>query len=211
MRKVLGIIFLSVLVSLVGFIAGCILDEKVIQIVATGETCSEEFEEDSQSEQFSTPSVVDYAKEIDRILADNDLTRDAILDAWLVGASYSVTDFSQTHDWMISGAITVERQDITAGPDTLVEYTQQSVAAALGETIPAVLNGNGVAIINQALQQYIAGTYNPVLVFTVENGTARSSPGNTPPSTSDPIVFKWIACVKIQVLIDEAYDVPDPF
>jgi len=175
--------------------SGC-LEEHVIEIVLTDQTCAP-FEEYHETENFVTPDTVDYGAEIEKILVENGVSRSDIAYAFLVSASYGVTDFSHTHDWDISGYVTVEREDIVDGPDTLLNYTDESVEAALGVHIPADLNPKGVAIVDRALEDFISGI-KPVLIFTVHNGSVT-----TDPSPADPIVFDWEACIVIQVITQE--------
>ena len=127
---------------------------------------------------------------------DNDITLDQLVDAFLVSGFYEVTEFSHTHDWEISGIITVERTDITgAGPDTLIVYTEVSLEDNLGVKTQVVFHADGVAIINQAMDDYITGG-NPTLQLTVVNGDV----GPTSPSGSDPLDFTWEACLNVQVI-----------
>ena len=210
MKNAFGIFSLIGLVCLVAFWAGCVLEDKVVEVIYTDQT-SAEFQENHQSETFTTPKVVDYADSLDSILADNGISKSDIVSAFVVSASYGVISFTQAHDWIISGAITVERQDIAAGPDTLIKYTSQSVAGALGKKIKAKLEEPGVNLINEALAQYIDDTHDPILVFKVENGSARSDPGDTPPTPADPIIFEWKAWLVLQVILSDTFETPDPF
>jgi hypothetical protein len=198
-------ILLVCMICTLAFGTSCILEDKVVQIVFTDKT-SAEFSENSQDENWTTIAVVDYADQIDDILADNDLTREGIETAILVSASYGVTSFEQTTDWEITGAILVNRQDISIAEDTIVVYSSVDVRDALGRQIPATLHGNGVGIMNQALADYIAGTHNPVLEFTVANGDVSPNP-----SPADPIIFDWKAWLVIQVILTDTFEVPDPF
>jgi hypothetical protein len=184
---------------------GCILEEKVIEVVVSAETCAE-FEEDEDSENFTTPVTIDYAEEIEDILADNGISRSDIMRAKLMKASYEVTSFSHTHDWVISGEITVERTDDPEGPATLVEYTSQSLEAALGVETPAALDPAGVTLINDALDDFVNGDDDVTLIFAVNNGDV----GPTSPSPADRLVFTWRACVVVHVLVAEELEVPDP-
>ena len=90
----------------------CILDEKVLEIVLRGSTCAE-FEEYDEDETFATPDTIDMAEEVEDILEDAGISRDEIVEAKLIKAGYQVTDFDNTHDWVISGVITVERSTTT--------------------------------------------------------------------------------------------------
>ncbi len=206
MKKFLRKIPPAVLVCLVPYImASCILDEKVLELVFTEQTTAD-FEHDSQSETFTDPETVDYADEIDKILAENGISKSKIRRAVIVSAAYEVTDFSHTHDWDIYGAILVERVDVAAGPDTLIRYSDQSVAGALGKKIPARLHPDGVDILHTAIRQYLADTHDPVIIFTVANSNVDPDP-----SSSDRIKFDWKGWLTMHILVEERMDAPDPF
>ena len=204
MRRYISFAALALLLCAAGVSNNCILEEKVIEIVLTDRTC-EELEENHDSAIFVTPAVIDYAAEVDAILADNDYSKDKIHSARVMGAAYIVTDFSHTEDWVISGYIDVERIDITDGPATLLNYTSQSVTDAMGDYVRAPLESPGVELLNRALDDYLAGG-NPVLRIAVHNGNVVPTP-----SPANPIVFKWRACIEIYVTILEDLEAPDPF
>jgi hypothetical protein len=197
--KVLGLVALSCALMTLG---GCLLEEKVIEIVFSGETCAD-FEEDHATGDFESESFLAYGQEILDVLEDNDLSRDDIARAFVMGGSYEVTDFTHTNDWTISGAILVERIGAVADPDTLLRYTSQSLEAALDDQIWAELHGDGVELLNTALEDFLAGAM-PELKFTVENGTTVPPPGE-----SNRLVFDWQTCIKIQFIYVEEFEFPD--
>jgi len=184
--------------------SSCIMEDRLVEFVVTEETCAP-FDIDSPLVNFEETAVVFLADDLNEVLGDNDAAREDIVTARIVSLSYSVTQFSHTHDWDITGAVTVERQDVADGPDTLLNYTDQSVEGALGVRIPASLNEDGVALVNRALDAFLAGG-NPVLVFKVVNGGA-----NPPPSVSDHIVFQWEPCLVTHIVVKKDIEVPDPF
>ncbi len=187
----------------------CLLYEKVLDVVFLHSTCVD-FEQIEDSEEFTTPQTVDYADEIDGILEDNDIEKSDISAAHVVSASYEVTDFTvpATHDdWDISGEITVRRIDVAGPTATIVEYTSQSVAAALGTRTPATLVQQGVDLLNDALDDYLAGEM-PVLEFAVVSETGDVDPA---PSPSDVMEFDWTACIAFHIVAAVATDTPDPF
>lgn len=198
--RVLGLMALSCVLVTVG---GCLLEEKVIDIVVSGETCAE-FDEDHATGDFSSESELAYGQEILDILNDNDLDRSDIAKAFVVGGSYEVTDFTHSHDWIVSGSIFVERVGAGADPDTLLRYTSQSLLDALDNQIWAELHEDGVDVLNTALADFLGGAL-PVLRFTVENGTT-----DPPPDGSDRIVFDWQTCIRMQLIYTEEFDFPDP-
>jgi hypothetical protein len=185
-------------------LGGCIMEEKIIELVLNHDTC-EDFEEDSASAIFETVSFIDIADELDGVLSDNDLERSDISRSFVVSVTYGVTDFSHTHDWTISGAVTVRRADVTDGPDTLLNYSNQSVAGALDVMLTAPTNPAGVSIINRAIADYIDGG-NPQLEVRVLNGAVTPAP-----STSDRIVFDWRVCIDFHIMALMEFEMPDPF
>ena len=204
MKAILIKMTLLVGVCLLTFAGSCVLEDKVIEIVFTDKTCVP-FEENHESEDYTTPMVLDYGQEIQQILEDNDLDRSDIIEAKMVSASYLVTDFSHSHDWNISGYVRVERLDIPDGPETIVSYTSQSLQQAMAEHIPATLDAEGVYLINRALNDFRSGM-DPVLRFTVHSEDVVPDP-----SPSDALVFDWEACIVIQVVTEEDFEQPDPF
>jgi hypothetical protein len=202
MRSQKNAVLAMVAVVLLLCLPGCLLEEKIVEVVLTGETCAE-FPEDHETEQYTTPVVVDYATRISEILADNDLDRSDIAMARVVSASYQVTDFDHSHDWTISGYIEVERVG-SVDADTILNYTNQSLLGAQAEPIVASLHTEGVNIVDQALEDYLNGQ-SPMLRFSVNNGSVDPAP-----SELDPLVFTWEACIRIHIVYQEDLEVPDP-
>ncbi len=202
-RFLIPLLLLLVAFALSG--SNCLLDEKVLEIVYFHKTCAD-FEENEDSEVFTTPVIVDYAEDLDDILDDNAISKSDINSAHVVSATCMVTDFSHAHDWDISGVITVRRVDTAGAAVTLVTYTSQSVLGALNTSTPAVLSAAGVELINEALAEYIADTADPVLEFSVENGNVEPDP-----SAQDMLVFDWTGCVGIHIVAGISLEVPDPF
>jgi hypothetical protein len=86
MKRTLMILALMLLVALLG---SC-LDEKVLQLVLTGET-SAEFNENETSADTPEIAVVDVAEQIRDILEDNGYTTDDLTAAFVTSVSYGVT------------------------------------------------------------------------------------------------------------------------
>ncbi len=211
MKKYMSLIAMPFLLIFVIGVSNCIMETKVVDVVLSDVTCVP-FSTDSEDEIFTDEAYVDYAAEIDSILMDNELSREELLSAHLVSATYTVTHFEQDTDWLISGVITVARADagVTHGPDTIITYPEQSVHGALGAVIPAVLNEAGVAVIDSALYDYINNGRDPVLVFRVINGDVDPSPSPVG-STPGPIIFSWEGCIEIQVITIYEGEFPDAF
>ncbi|MCI0453334.1 MAG: hypothetical protein L0Z51_13315 [Candidatus Latescibacteria bacterium] len=184
-------------------VPGC-LEDKVLEIVFTGETFADFSENEDGADEAET-AFIDVADEIRKILEDNELTLDDIDDAFVTSVHYGVTSFGQSHDWVVSGTISVRRVDLGGTSTVIVNYTSQSVQAALGQKIAAPLEAGGVAVVNTALDDFRAGA-NPVLEFEVLHGTI--SPVPTP---ADPMIFDWRAWLAIQIVTTTEVEVPDPF
>lgn len=181
---------------------GCVLEDKVVELVLNGETCVE-FEEYHESISWNTPMVLDYADEIREILEDNDIDISKMEKAVVKSVTYEVTALAGTHDWDISGFITVQRGAGEA--KKVVNYTEQSLMEVFGEPKYADLAAAGVAILNGALASFLADPYSPIiLTFEVDNDTVTPAP--TP---SDPLDFVWEACVKIQIIYEETFEMPE--
>jgi hypothetical protein len=175
-------------------LGGCLLDDRTVEIVLSEATC-EPFVEYHESENYTTPKTVEVGENVDDLLAQNDFTREDIISAYLISGSYEVTEFEHDHDWTIEGTVTVERTDIGgAGPVVLFEYENVSLESELGSKNYVTLLPDGIALVNDALADWIAGA-DPVLQLTVV-----SDEGVTPsPSPSDALSFTWEACLYIQV------------
>jgi len=200
MRRTLSVILAVVVLGALAS-PGC-LEDKVLEIVLTGETYAD-FSQNENSANFTTPYEVKLGQEIRDILEDNGYSPDDIVSAHVTSALYGVTSFSHTHDWEIGGTI-----DVTYGATTVtaITYTSQSVQDALGQKIPAPLEPAAVDLMNTALDDFLNGS-DPVLTFTVVNGSV----GPTPPTDVDRMIFDWRAWLNIQVILEETVEVPDPF
>lgn len=202
-RKALIITILAVTGTLL-LGQGCIMEDKIIELVLTNSTCGD-FDENHAQMAFVTPAVVQLGDELDEILEENGVSRDDITEMLIVSAYYEVTDFPHTHDWEISGSITVERTDAADGPETLINYTEQSLLAALGTRTRVSLAPAGTGVLERALDSFRLGT-DPSLLFEINNGTV-----DPPPSSVDSLIFDWNACIVLHVIVAQELEVPDPF
>lgn len=207
MRNATRKLGIALLATLLVSGSGCILDDKVLDVVLSNEIWAEFFENHT-SESWTSNQIVDYAAEVGKILLENGYARSDINEAKVASAHYGVTSFVGAHDWTINGMVEVRRIDGGNGPwTTVIDYSSVSVAGALNAKIPAALNAAGVTLLNQALADFITGS-DPILEFQVNNN-GDVIPDPTP---TDPIVFNWKAWLLIQVVIEETIEnVPDPF
>jgi hypothetical protein len=187
---------LLMLVFILAGLNGCLTEDREIEIVLNDENC-EAIHEVHTSGGFVTPQFMAIGEEIDSLLADNDISREQILDGFLVSASYEIKEFTHEEDWRLEGVITVQRFDIYDTPDTLVVYTSITVSEALvGEKTYVTLHEGGVAKINQAIDDFIAGAP-PMLLLRIENAGVEPEP-----SAADPLDFTWEFCIFIQVVAE---------
>lgn len=193
---------LVLVLCVVSALSGGCLDDKVVELVATGET-SVDFSQNETTEQWTEDAVLDVGQQVRDILEDNGYDESDIKGAHMTSVHYGVTSFDQAHDWTISGAILVSRD---GGPFVeIMNYTSQSVQAALNKKLPAKLESGGVDLVNKALDDFVEGQ-NPVLTFRISNATAAPTPND-----GDPMIFDWRAWLAIQVILEQEVSIPDPF
>jgi hypothetical protein len=215
MRRTKGIVAGVLVLCLAAGVLGCVLEEKVIDIVVKNETFVEFAQRDTSASQV-TPSYLDVADRIDEILADNDLWRGDIVSARLASCSYGVTRFwdpaGDHDDWEVSGYVTIERTDKKLGSGradsaVIVNHTWLSVKDALGQRIVADLDSAGVAVLHRAFDDYIddPDAY-PELEFNVHNGVVTPTPSGT-----DTMKFDWTAWLLIDVVVRDTLELPDLF
>lgn len=213
MRATTRIVTGVLLLCLAAGVLGCILEEKVIDIIFKNETFVE-FEQRDTSAHHETPSYLDVADEIDEILADNDLSRGDLESARLVSCSYGVTRFwdpaGPHDDWDVSGYVTIKRTDKKLGgradSAVIVNHTWESVKDAVGQRIVADLDSAGVAVLHRAFDDYIFHGLDPELQFDVHSGVV-----DPVPSEADTMKFDWTAWLLIDVVVRDTLELPDPF
>jgi hypothetical protein len=188
---------------------GCILDEET-EVVLTEKFCVN-FDERQEEPTLRSEVVCDqFRVQIEAYLEDNEIDPEDIISVGIVSATYHVSRISgkkgPAHDWIISGFVSAKRQDdpdgpIDDGPATFVDFTEQSLKDAQGKPTPANLNGDGVAVIDRALEALIIGGEDPRIVLTLENSDVVPTP--TPEDAMD---FKWRACVTLQTVVRTSLD-----
>jgi len=195
MRKILLVPVLALLVFAMMSGAGCLLVDRVVELVLTGYVCVL-FPEYHTEFNWTTPEEVDVADDLDAILEDLELTRADIDTAFVVSASYQVLSIVGTTDWVLSGSITVERTDAgyEEGPYELIEYTAQNLAAAMPAPIFPDLTPAGVELLNDALTDYRLWAADPTFIFRVENDSGSPDP------MPEALEFDWEGCVTLHLV-----------
>jgi len=183
--------------------SGCIYDPSTGDVVVTEKICVS-FEQDFYNADLGSSVVADEFRE--RILmriAAYGATLDDIESITMMSGTYQVTkpaSKKNEHDWTITAAVDISRQDdpsgpVTDGPERFVNMTSQSLMDAKGKPTYADLNSAGVELVNRALQSLLDGG-DPRLVLTLIPGGIDPEP-----SMSDPCSFKWNACVEFQAVV----------
>jgi len=204
-KTIVSLLFLALVALGALWITGC-TEEEIIEIALASEY-PVPYIQNSTSEQWDNFKLIDLAAEVEKALEGTEYSREDLTKAVLNGASYGVTEFSQSHDWIIGGRVTVQRIDGTAGPETeLFSYDGESVQGALDEKFVADLEPAGVGVINAALEDFVTDvTSEPVLQFVTSNESVTP-----PPNAQDPIVFDWTVWVRYQLLVPKIFDKFDP-
>lgn len=204
MKKTVIFTFVLALVSVASlWIAGC-TEEKIIEIALNTEYPADFDQGPSADVEFENVDTVDIAGEVEAALAETEYSRADIADAYFNGASYGVIQFSHPHDWEIGGAVFVQRLDLGGSEVEILSYPPVSVQGSLGSKTAALLAPAGVDVINQALNDFVAGA-NPVLRFVTRNESVTPAPG-----PSDRIEFTWRVWVQYQIVVVESADIFDP-
>jgi hypothetical protein len=211
MKTMLRITGITLLLFVLAGANGCILHDVLTDLVAKHEAFAD-YEQREDSATWTKPYILqDYGKDLRQALEDIGYTagEDTIITAGLVGGHYGVVQILPTtlHDWDISGLIRVDRTVGGSGSGTLIDYSSVSIQGALGQKIPAKLNGAGVAVVNDALQDLIDNIVSggdpandPVLTLTVVNGSVVGPQGETP-SPDDRLDFDWRAWITVELVI----------
>jgi len=182
---------------------GCIMKKKVFEIVVKSESYKD-FEARGETADFTDTAVLELDQELDQALSDAGHSRDDIKKAILVAGHYGAIINRNSHDWEISGSVDVARGG--GGAVAAMDYTKQSVDAAVGKKIKAKLNEGAVDLINTAIADYLNGGSNITLTFSLNNALC-----DPVPSQADAVDFDWRAWITVQVLVSDEADWPDPF
>ena len=182
--------------------SGCVYDELATEVVVT-EQVVVQYTEYRESPSIGSAVVADtWRQRLLGALEDYGADIEDVRSITVVSGQYKTTMPSKaSHDWTVVGKVTVRRQDdpmgpVTDGPADLVNLTSQSLAAARGKPTPADLNSAGIALIDRALQDLLAGGDPRLIVEMVSDDITPA------PSASDPLEFNWQARVTFQAVID---------
>lgn len=200
-------IFCSLLLPVLGVLVlagGCVFENSKTEMVLTDQVCVSLDEYRESGTLGSAVVVEDFVDKVYDMLEKHDSKVKDIKSIGVVSGTYKVLKPPLSgHDWTITSGVTVRRQDdpmgpVTDGPATFVNMTSQSLRDAQGAPTYADLNSAGVALIERAMDDLLAGG-DPRLLVGMDGGTITPEP--TP---SDPLSFTWRACVTFQVVIEKS-------
>jgi len=199
-KAMLNLLVLSAITAL-ALMSGCIYDPSSGTVIVT-EKVVVQFEEYREIPTIGSAVVAeDFKERIMDALDRENATIEDVVSISMVSGAYKVTKPSKAgHDWVITGTVTMKRQDdpmgpVTDGPANFIDMFNQSLDMAKGKPVVASLNSAGVDVVNRALADILLGG-DPRLIITME-----SSSITPPPSPSDPLVFKWLAEVTFQAVV----------
>lgn len=201
MKNVCAKLLMVAIVGVMLAAAGCVYDES--DLVITEQVCVN-FDQTITTGSFSTFVVCDKFRETLLVeLAAHNKTLDDIESIHMVSGTFKTMAVTgaRRHDWFVTADVSIARQDdpgdpVTDGPASFVSFDNQSLQALKGAPTDADLHSDGVELVNRALQALLDGE-NPRLVLVVDNGSISPTP-----STSDPMDFKLLTCVKFQAIVD---------
>jgi hypothetical protein len=189
--------FLSLLLAicLIAALTSCIYDPQTGTIVVSEKICvnMDQYETDGD---IGARAVCDKFRE--SLMADiekHGATLDDVNDISVTSATYKMVKL-EGHDWHLTADVKVSRVDVSDGPATLVSFSNQSIDALNSKPTTAALNAAGVALLNRALDDLLAGGDPQVVIELVDESIVPV------PSVSDPLAFKWLACVEFQAVVD---------
>lgn len=200
MKKFVVLLAVAAAVCLAAVFTSCIYDEQLGQLVVTEKICVN-FEQTETDGVFDDRRVAPQFRErIDAILEENGATYDDLVSLSVVGGTYKLV-VMKGHDWRVTADVSVFRRDVTPGPvmdgpEHLLSFTNQSIAALKGKPTTADLDEDGVDLLNRALEDLLAGE-DPMIWLELENTSI-----NPVPSSSDPLELRFLACVQFQAVID---------
>jgi hypothetical protein len=201
MNKTMLKIFALAAIGILGLVSGCIYDPPSGTVVITEKVVCQ-FDESRTIPTIGSAVVADDFKEkLMSALERQHVRLSDVQSITMVSGAYKVAKPSQaTHDWVITGTVTITRQDDpmlppTSGPSPFINMFNQSLKAAKSKPVQAKLDAEGVALVNRALASLVEG-FDPRLVITMNSSNITPAP-----STTDPLEFKWLAEVTFQAVV----------
>jgi len=211
MKKALLLLGAAALVCLLLTLSGCILETTTVTIVVTDYVCTG-FTEDHDSENYMDESeTIDdsFFLDLDTLLQENDLTKDDVVSAEVLGAFYQVTSGPSFGPWDVSGSIYVS---VDGGPHVLVAtYQIINLSGPMTDPVRIDTYEGGLDVLNAAIDQYLSAdnpAMYPEITFYADRETGDIDPSPTP---AEPFQMTWNGCLSMRVDFTEQYDVYDMF
>lgn len=190
-------LLLAAIVCLTAVTTSCIYDPQSGEVVVTETICVNMHQYETDGD-ISSRAINDKFRE--RLLDEIDsygATLDDIQSINVVSATYKLASLKNTrHDWRVAADVYVSRNDVSDGPEMLISFSNQSIEALKGKPVVADLDGDGVALLNRALDDLLDGMDPSVSVVLMNTSISPE------PTVDDPLQFNWVACVEFQAVVD---------
>jgi hypothetical protein len=190
-------LLLAAIVCLTAVTTSCIYDPQAGQVVVTENICVNMTEYQTDGNLSSRAVSDKYRERLLEAIASYGATLDDISDISVVSAKFKLASLKSTkHDWTASADVYIHRQDVSDGPEQLISFSNVSLADYKGPYETAVLDGDGVDLINRALDDLLEGA-DPVLILDLMNFSI-----DPVPTMDDPLQLNWIGCITFQAVVD---------
>jgi hypothetical protein len=188
-------LLLAAIVCLTAVTTSCIYDPQSGEVVVTEKICVNKTQYETDG-SISSRAVYDEFRErlIDRIHSYG-ATLEDIEDISVVSATCKLVKNSGDHDWTLTYDVYVKRADVADGPAMLVSAENASLDGFQGKPTEANLHGDGVALIDRALDDLLEGA-DPQVWVEMQNESIVPEP-----TESDPLDFRWLVCVEFQAVV----------
>ena len=177
--------------------AGCITSQSDLVIT---DVISANITEHETTGTFSTFTVVsDFKDQLEKALAKSGKKTTDVKSIHMISATFAAQAVSP-QDARATAQIDIARQDTPGGgyddgPASFVTFNNQLLKSLQGKPTDAVMNADGVALVDRALNALLNGQ-DPRLVLIVNNETITPTP-----TVGAPLDFKVRTCVRFQAVV----------
>jgi hypothetical protein len=190
-KNFLSLSLAIVCLTAVMMMTSCIYQPQSGDVVLRDVICVE-FEQYETDAEFETRVVCDtFRQRLFELAEEHGVDPYDIKSLRVRRAGFQITEL-EGHDWKFSGKVFV---DFEGRRRNLLVFRNQWLSE-LTEPTAADLRGGGVAQLNRALNRLLKGE-NPIVYIGIRD-YGRIWPEPTP---TDPLEFKWVACVEFQAVI----------
>lgn len=190
-------LLLAAIVCLTAVTTSCIYDPQSGEVVVTETVCVNMHQYETDGDIGSSAVSDKFRERLMEKIADYGATLDDIDELTVVSATYKLSSLKNTrHDWTVSADVYVSRDDVSDGPEMLISFSNESLQGFKGKPVNASLDGDGVALLNRALDDLLNGM-DPAVRVSLMNTSISPEP-----TMDDPLQFNWVACVEFQAVVN---------